>query len=125
MNDTYPSDCIKFRSVLSPSQARFRVDGVPLAVETEKPAVAAVEPSSADSLPLKPPKKERERQHSTESSQSHMEESAPAGRAVSGVVVKETAPEPAPHRELDALDEMIEEALAVQHLVSDSPFQSM
>lgn len=123
MNDTYPSDCIRFRSVLSPSQARFRVEGVPLVVENDKPAVTAVEPSPADSLLLKPSK--RQRQEPVESPPSHEDENPPTGRPASCDVVSEPAPEPMSTRERDVLDEIIDEALAVQHLVSDSPLNSM
>lgn len=36
VNETYPSECIKFRSVLSPSHSRFAVQGV----SPEAPGVA-------------------------------------------------------------------------------------
>ncbi|KAJ5152041.1 hypothetical protein N7492_010336 [Penicillium capsulatum] len=92
VNETYPSDCIRFRSVLSPLQARF----------CKRTTTGGVFPVS------------------------YKWECTP-GSPASGAKFNESASDPAPTRERDALDTIIEEALAVQHLPLDpleSPQQS-
>lgn len=120
VNETYPSDCIRFRSVLSPLQARFRVDGTPEAREAEEPN-RATEPSAPDSLPLKPSKRALQ---APETSQSSIENHSPARPFHSNEVVSERvqeAPSTAEFREepweRDVLDDMIQEAKATSHLV--------
>lgn len=114
VNESYPSDCIRFRSALSTLQVRFRVEGDPVA--TGKP-VSTVVPESvpADSLPLKPSR--RARQTSPETSQS-TGETVPIEPFAPTLVVSETE-DGGNGRERDLLDEVIDEAKAVSHLVSN------
>jgi DNA polymerase IV len=118
VNESYPSDCIRFRSVLSTLQVRFRVDGTPANTDKEEPTVAA-ETISADSLPLKP---SRKRQKSPETSQSNSETALieqPAPKLARSQPVQETE-DSADTREWDLLDDVISEAKAIRHLVRDS-----
>ncbi|KAJ5091854.1 hypothetical protein NUU61_006724 [Penicillium alfredii] len=123
VNESYPSDCIRFRSVLSPSQARFRVDGTTGVSEIEQPPI--VEPSSPGSLPLKSPGKDQ--RQSPEPSQSYNGEEAPARPSIP--VASEQMQEvengsDAPGHERDTLDEIIDEAKAARHLPLD-PLDSL
>lgn len=116
VNETYPSDCIRFRSVLSPLQARFRVDGTPTATANEEPTTEA-EPSVPDSLPLKPSR--REQRKSPETSQSSTGNSAPAGPPPEVVIEKRIQEAAAAETRVpDTLDDIIREAKAASHLVS-------
>lgn len=69
-------------------------------------------------LQLKLSKREQQQQ-STQPSQSQPGTSAAATLPVSEVVVSESIPDAAPARERDALDDIIDEAIAVQHLVNN------
>ncbi|KAJ6120079.1 DNA polymerase family X [Penicillium sp. IBT 18751x] len=119
VNESYPSDCIRFKTVLSTLQVRFRVNGTP--VDSDKPApVVAAEPVPGDSLPLKPSR--RAQQKSPETSQSNNEtasteslalEPAPSQPAAETVYNKKT-------REMDSLDIIIDEAKAASHLPFDA-----
>ncbi|KAL4893959.1 hypothetical protein BDV59DRAFT_192742 [Aspergillus ambiguus] len=55
LDESYPSECICFRSLLSTAQSRFRVCGSPGTSETKQPE-PSLNPPATDSLPLKPPK---------------------------------------------------------------------
>lgn len=128
VNETYPSDCIRFRSVLSPLQARFRVDGTPEAQMAEE-SILATEPSAPDSLPLKPSKRYLQ---APVTSQSSIENHSPAAPSHSDEIVSERvqeAPSPAEareeSRERDALDDMIQETKAASHLVSYAAIVSL
>lgn len=122
VDECYPSECVKFQTVLDPSQTRFRVNGTPnpSAVE-EPPAPEVVEQSSIDSLPLKPPKG-KEQQTPTQSEQ------LSNGQNGSGAAYNQqpnqqpyeesaTAREEVPVRERDVLDDIIDEAKIVKDLV--------
>ncbi|KAJ5382940.1 DNA polymerase family X [Penicillium concentricum] len=129
VNESYPSECIQFRSVLGTSQLRFRVDGTPTTAEKKSP-VAEPHP---DSLPLKPSR--REQNQSPEPCLSLVEESTPNAlpkdftetmpESVSHAVITELvheANEEACKRgnwERDALDDIIDEAKATSHLPLD------
>ncbi|CAI7588352.1 unnamed protein product [Penicillium glandicola] len=132
VNESYPSECIQFRSVLDTSQLRFRVNGTPATAEKQKSPVA--EPPPPDSLPLKPSR--REKAQSPERSLSPVEESTPyplpkdftetVPKSVLHTVISEpvheTATEEASergNRERDALDDTIDEAKATSHLPLD------
>ncbi|CAG8007073.1 unnamed protein product [Penicillium nalgiovense] len=130
VNESYPSECIQFRSVLDTSYLRFRVNGTPTTAEKEKSPVA--EPSLPDSLPLKPSR--REKNQSPERCLSPVEESTPNPLPKDS---PETVPESVPHAvtsdhetateeackrgtwERDALDDIIDEAKATSHLPLD------
>jgi DNA polymerase IV len=119
VNETYPSECIRFRSILSPSQARFRVEGTPASGQNDAPAPEPpTVPVSVDSLPLKAPRREKEQ--TPEPSQSPIQQvihdRQPAPEVVSTPAVGENSSEET--RERDALDDIIAEAKATSHLVS-------
>ncbi|KAJ9484769.1 hypothetical protein VN97_g8600 [Penicillium thymicola] len=132
VNESYPSECIKFRSILDTSQLRFRVHGTPTTAEKEKSPVA--EPPLPDSLPLKPSR--REKVQSSERYLSPVDEPTPnplskdfpetvpesvPDATISGTV-HETATEEACKKgnwERDALDDIIDEAKATSHLPLD------
>jgi DNA polymerase IV len=130
VNESYPSECIQFRSVLDTSHPRFRVNGTPTTAEKEKSPEA--EPSPPDSLPLKASR--REKNQSPERCLSQVEEPTPnplprdspetvresVPDAVTSEPDHETATEEACKRgnwERDALDDIIDEAKATSHLV--------
>ncbi|QQK46767.1 DNA polymerase family X [Penicillium digitatum] len=131
VNESYPSECIQFRSVLDASHLRFRVNGIPTTAEKEKSPV--VEPPP-DSLPLKPSR--REKNQSPELHLSPVEEPMPnllpndfpenVTESVPHAVIFESVQENATEeacgrgdRERDALDEIIDEAKATSHLPLD------
>ncbi|KAJ5158750.1 DNA polymerase family X [Penicillium coprophilum] len=130
VNETYPSECIQFRSVLDTSQLRFRVNGTPTA--TKKSSMA--EPP--DSLPLKPTR--REKNQSPERCLSPIKKPTPnplskdftdpvpesVSHAVTSEPVHGTATDEACKNgnwERDALDDIMDEAKATSHLPLD-PF---
>lgn len=123
VNESFPSECIRFRSILSPSHVRFRVEGTPTSGHNDAPApvpapALANVPVSVESLPLKASRKEQEQ--TPETSQPPTEEAIPGSPAASEVVVTSSVPEDSPEetRQRDALDELIAEAKATSHLVS-------
>ncbi|KAJ5494329.1 DNA polymerase family X [Penicillium fimorum] len=129
VNESYPSECIQFRSVLDTSQLRFRINGTQTTTE-KKSLVAELPP---DSLPLKP--SWREKNQSPERYLSLVEESMPnplpkdftetvpesVSHAVITEPVHETTEEVCKRAswERDALDDMIDEAKATGHLPLD------
>ncbi|CAP99225.1 Pc22g19370 [Penicillium rubens Wisconsin 54-1255] len=132
VNESYPSGCIQFRSVLDTAHLRFRVNGTPTTAEKEKSPVA--EPSPPGSLPLKPSR--RDKNQSPECSLSLVEEPTPnplpkdspetvpesVPHPVTSEPVHETATEETSKRgnwERDALDDIIDEAKATSHLPLD------
>ncbi|KAJ5561969.1 DNA polymerase family X [Penicillium sp. DV-2018c] len=141
VNESYPSECIQFRSVLNPSQLRFRVDEI-LTAEVDK-SLAAAQPSLPDSLPLK--KSRREKDQSPEKDPSSIGEvthtfpedglstipkaasgSTPDAEAASSIHEAATHGEGSRgSRERDALDDMIDEAKATSHLVTAPPLDPL
>ncbi|PYH88687.1 putative DNA polymerase POL4 [Aspergillus ellipticus CBS 707.79] len=119
VNESYPSECVKFRSVLSAMQSRFRVNG--MAAPKAKETSPVDEPSSTASLAVKPARKEQRHQTPSESSGSQHAEELPEQEI--GKSAKETEAARETGRERDALDDMIEEAKAVNHLPLE-PFDS-
>ena len=120
VNETYPSECIKFRSVLSPNHTRFAVKGVPSPDHPAKPEPSMNE-SANSSLPLKP---DRSKQESTQTS------SQPTNNQMDGrdASADQTAARPEDARDdratpgpdlraRDALDDMIDAAKAAKDLV--------
>lgn len=119
VDECYPSECVKFQTVLDPSHTRFRVNGTPTSSDVEKPSAReVVAPSSVDSLPLKPPKG-KEQQTPTQSEQLSNGQND-SGAAYNQQLDEEptSAREEAPARERDALDDIIDEAKFVKDLVS-------
>ena len=122
VNETYPSECIRFRSILSASYDRFRVDGAPNIVEKAKPDTPApIEPEPTGSLPLK--KSTREQLQNPESTQDSVAERAPTPQPA--VTAADTSAmeidESSPSRERDAFDDIIDESKAMSHLVRNRP----
>ncbi|KAE8394303.1 hypothetical protein BDV23DRAFT_169637 [Aspergillus alliaceus] len=117
LDESYPSECIKFRSILNISQARFRVNGIP--VVSEKGETSPLNESSAESFALKAAS--RQQQPETQSQSSESEEDPPYVQQANNYPEK-TSQEPVyePLRERDALDDMIDEAKAVKDLPLDS-----
>ncbi|KOC09786.1 DNA polymerase POL4 [Aspergillus flavus AF70] len=120
LDESYPSECIKFRTVLSTSHVRFRINGMPV-VSKAKEVSQQNEPSD-ESLPLKPAGRQK-RQLETQSQSSESEDDSeypPDAQRVndfSDEAHKEVVSEPL--RERDALDDIIDEAKAVNDLPLD------
>ncbi|KAI2732743.1 hypothetical protein CBS147332_1882 [Penicillium roqueforti] len=132
VNESYPSECIQFRSVLDTSHLRFRPNGTPTTAEKQKSPV--VEPPLPDSLPLKPSR--REKNQSPERCLSPVKKPTPNSlpkdlpeivpESVPNNMISEPVHEPAAEeackrgsRERDALDDIIDEAKATSHLPLD------
>ncbi|KAF7719400.1 Uncharacterized protein PECH_004895 [Penicillium ucsense] len=120
VNEIYPSECIRFRSVLSPEQKRFLVDGVKAQdVSTENPSKPS-EPSPSSSLVLKPSR--RSLLKTPEPSPSLLsgpaDGQAPAKHIPGSVVILGNT-ESRTTLNLDALDELLAEARATSHLPLD------
>ncbi|KAE8133157.1 hypothetical protein BDV38DRAFT_287018 [Aspergillus pseudotamarii] len=117
LDESYPSECIKFRTVLSTSHVRFRITGMPVVSEARE-ASQQNEPSD-ESLPLKPAGRQQ-RQLETQSQSSESEDDSeyqPDAQKVDGYpdeAHNEVFNEPLRGR--DALDDMIDEAKAVKDL---------
>ncbi|KAJ5832246.1 hypothetical protein N7474_000557 [Penicillium riverlandense] len=119
VDECYPSDCIRFRSVLSPSHARFHVGGTPGLIEDQGPP-AVGEPTIPGSLPLKLSKRERAQLPEP----SHMHDSggnSPVVRSSPAAVTEQVQQSDISTalRERDLLDDLIEEAKATRHLPLD------
>lgn len=118
VNENYPPECITYGSLLDPSYPRFKVVGTPVPAKGE-PA-PAIEQMTADLLPLKRPRREKEM--SPERLQSPPKEHVSAGPPIPEPVDETSEPpqdaeiETEP-RERDALDDIINESKATSHLV--------
>ncbi|KAJ5939649.1 hypothetical protein N7466_002783 [Penicillium verhagenii] len=127
VNEVYPSDCIKFRTVLSPHYGRFCVEGTPVVTAKKIPEAspAEAESESADSLPVKKSKREEKKEQTpTQDSQEDVPRNVgPVLTSPPSEPVQESAPNiarnPEP-RERDALDDIIDESKATSHLPLDS-----
>lgn len=122
VDECYPSECIKFRSILNPRQMRFKVNGSPSPAGVEEPLTSAEE-VVADSLPLKLPKGQQP--HTPTPPQPFDNQSNPPVDSVPHVDESSANPggeEPGSKnsdvRERDALDDVIEETKAAKDLVS-------
>ncbi|KAF4165757.1 hypothetical protein CNMCM6936_007376 [Aspergillus lentulus] len=122
LDESYPSECIKFKSVLSTTLVRFRVHGAPCP-EAEETNPTIETPSTA-SLPLKPIRKQRV---TPTPSQDSRDQCVVDPTPELPVDVEERSNEkhqeqPVPElssRERDALDDMIEAAKAAKDLPLD------
>lgn len=118
LDESYPSECIKFRTVLSTSHVRFQITGMP--VISEARGASLQNEFSHESLPLKPAGRQQ-RQLETQSQSSESEDDSeylPDAQKASGYsdeAHKKVVYEPLRGR--DALDDMIDEAKAVKDLV--------
>lgn len=117
VDEGYPSECIKFRSILNPAQSRFRVTGTPSSPGAEEPSLVEVR---RNSLPLKPSGKERQRTPSpSQPSEDRPTTSLPTEQVNGSVNAdKENLPKEAtgPDRR-DVLDDVIDETKAAKDLV--------
>ncbi|KAJ5893971.1 DNA polymerase family X [Penicillium taxi] len=115
VNDTYPSECIRFRSILSPAYARFQVEGVQSAEKQDPAMLIEGEPSSTKSFPPKSPIREEDSPPKSSGSVSTDRQipAAPTHKAMNTGL---------PTCERDALDIIIDEAKAIQHLPLDLDF---
>ncbi|KAJ5995586.1 DNA polymerase family X [Penicillium waksmanii] len=121
VNENYPPECITYRSLLDPSYPRFQVVGTPVPAAKEEPALA-VEQKTADSLPLKRPRREKEM--SPERHQKHVSAGPPILETVDSESPQDAEVETEP-RERDALDDIINESKATSHLPLDSDEESL
>ncbi|KAL4989695.1 hypothetical protein BDW68DRAFT_155989 [Aspergillus falconensis] len=123
VDEGYPADCIKFRCILSATQVRFQVKGVPSAEpprpgnpQSERPSVF-----TAGSPPLKPDGKQLPQ--TQRSSQLFVQEDPPVEQApqpdIPDGAGEEIVRANFADRGRDALDGMIEEAKATEHLPLD------
>jgi DNA polymerase IV len=122
LDESYPSECIKFKSVLSTTLVRFRVHGAPCP-EAEETNPTNETPSTA-SLPLKPIRKQQVTPTPSQDSRDQCVVDPTPELAVDGEQrSNETHQEqPVPElssRERDALDDMIEAAKAAKDLPLD------
>jgi len=124
VNELYPSDCIRFSSVLSPSYGRFRVEGTPVAIEKESSEPKASEPTLTNSLPLKQSKRAQEQgQESTPHSDEDKIPNAPASTVPPSELEQDIACG-VEIRERDALDDVIDDTKAISHLVGAEVYQA-
>ncbi|PYH44483.1 DNA-directed DNA polymerase IV [Aspergillus saccharolyticus JOP 1030-1] len=136
VDESYPSECVKFRSILNTAQVRFRISGTPIPAG-EKDSTPVDEVPASGSLPIKPSR--REQQDETQIQLSHTELH---GRVAEAQIAEQQLTEQLALmlsteeqamkcskdsysivesiREKDALDEIIEEAKAVKDLPLDS-----
>ena len=119
VNETYPADCIIFRILINPSQPQYRVTGDVRVLSAHQSITPVL--SFDKSLQLKPDKEELLRLQQTpsrtegsvqdHSSQSHLEAKLDNTEHCKGPLQASVLSD-------NALDEAIEEAKAIQDLVS-------
>lgn len=119
VTEDYPSECIKFRSILNTTQSRFRVNAAKTTVNQEDNSASADQASDV-SLQLKPPRKRAGA--SPTPSPNGGNDPAPVAQFPADTVRRGTDTEKRndspPTRERDALDDLVDEVKAVEHLVS-------
>lgn len=124
MDECYPAECIKFGCILNVTQVRFQVKGTPALSKAVGECNASLEEPpiiSQGSLPLKPDQKQQPQTQT--STRSFEQQNIPALDRELHAEDHEEATEEIiydsfPDRERDALDDIIEEAKAAEHLVS-------
>ena len=122
VNEHYPAECIQYRTLVNPGQILYHVRGCPPKVVAEQKDRIA--DPAVDSLPLKTESRANADPSPTSSSTDTSEQlSAPCHTAVDAVDCTPSSVAHAPNSHLrngpaDALDEVIEELLAVKDLVS-------
>ncbi|KAI4106514.1 MAG: hypothetical protein LQ339_002974 [Xanthoria mediterranea] len=123
VNEHYPAECIQYRTLVNPDQILYHVRGCPPKVVTEQKDRIA--DPAVDSLPLKNESRANADPSPTSSSTDTSEQlSAPCHTAVDAVDCTPSSVTHAPDSHLrngpaDALDEVIEELLAVKDLPLD------
>lgn len=121
VDECYPAECIKFRRILSVTQLRFQVKGAPSSGPQGpcSPPLQETPVVIEESLPLKPEGKQQpQTQRLSEPSYNRdfpKPDHAPQFESPDENV--EIVRDSFPSRERDALDDVIEEAKAVEHLV--------
>ncbi|KAL1853069.1 hypothetical protein Plec18170_005651 [Paecilomyces lecythidis] len=118
--EDYPSECIRFRSILDTTHSRFRVRAAKTTVDQEdKPAFGAQ--YSDVSLQLKPPKKRvgASPTPSHSGGNSSVPVIRPSAEPAGCEVDTEERNELPPSRQRDVLDDMVDEVKAVKHLPLD------
>ncbi|KAJ9204158.1 hypothetical protein DTO021D3_3882 [Paecilomyces variotii] len=114
VTEDYPSECIKFRSLLNTTQSRFRVHSAKTTVDQEDKPASAGQTSDA-SLQLKPPRK----RVGASPTPSHSEHASAPAMQLSAEPGTEERCELPPSRERDVLDDVVDEVKAVEHLPLD------
>ncbi|KAL2001629.1 hypothetical protein VTN02DRAFT_1514 [Thermoascus thermophilus] len=119
VNEDYPAECIKFRSLLSVAYSRFRVNGTQAAPDVEDPPA---DRSSDASLQFKSPRGQAHCTPSPSQNADNSKQTLPVHN-VDGENSKEaeaaTVSEPQVGRERDALDDLMEDLKAVEDLPLD------
>ncbi|KAL1966481.1 hypothetical protein VTN77DRAFT_4403 [Rasamsonia byssochlamydoides] len=117
VNQDYPSECLKFQSILSVTQTRFLVNGAPGATTDDTPALP--DPAPEDSLPLKPPRRRGQRSP-TPTPEEDSQRQARVAQAVAETSEKqlegETSHHSRPGTAPDILDELMEKVKAAGDL---------
>ncbi|KAM0104999.1 hypothetical protein ACP6JE_000323 [Aspergillus fumigatus] len=122
VDESYPSECIKFKSLLSTTLVRFRVHGAPcLKAEETNPTN---ETRSTGSLPLKPSQKQQVTPTSSQDSRDQCIVNSASEQPVESLSDEIRPEQPVPEvssrsRERDALDDMVEAAKAAKDLPLD------
>lgn len=117
VSEDYPSECIRFRSILDTTHSRFRVRAAKTTVDQEDEPASGGQYSDV-SLQLKPPNKRVGA--SPTPSHSGGNSSVPVIRPSAepaGCEVDTERNELPPSRQRDVLDDMVDEVKAVKHLV--------
>jgi len=117
VNEDYPAECIKWRSLLSVTHSRFRVNGTQAAPEVEDPPV---DRSPDGYLQLKPSRKQAQCTPDSSQNGSRPEPALPVNNICepqenSNGAEKVSGPQV--DRERDALDDLMEDVKAVKDLV--------
>lgn len=122
VNEIYPADCVSFRTLLDPKQARYQVNGYTASTtEPEPDPGVATALSSQSSLPLKPAKKDiivREPQTPSRADESSVEDTRPISAGLNYSKVTEETDGLSNTGYNDALNDAIGEARASAHIVS-------
>ena len=121
VDECYPSECIKFRSILNPTQMRFKVNGSPSPPGVEEPSTSAEE-VVPDSLPLKLPMGQQPQTPTPPqpfNGQSNAPvDLAPVHESSANSGEEEPDSKSSDVRERDALDDIIDVTKAAKDLVS-------
>ncbi|KAL4809610.1 hypothetical protein BDV18DRAFT_157359 [Aspergillus unguis] len=120
VDESYPAECIKFRCILNVTQVRFRIKSAPLSEPRDipKPPVEETTKAIEDSLPLKPEGKQQPQTQRSSELSDGQDRLAPQINFSEGDT-EEIVCDSFPEHDRDALDDMIKEAKAVEHLPLD------
>lgn len=121
VNDTYSAECISNGTVLDACHQRFHVDASILPPRENTHSAQTNEPPP-DSLKLKPPPREKQKEATPRQSQDQNIASSVKVGSSNSVAEDEQAPVSKPESHGDALDEFIQTVKATAELVSQPPF---